>query len=143
MRIIHTNCFPQTASRASTNPHGRWLFHGSEEREVFVQRVKYVFPDRPLVEIPDNDPIFHTVFDLKERYRSTGAEHLAIVYKGDGRVARWLGIYDDNGRVMVAASFNSDIGDSWEWADDPRSPDNFSDLGICIDVNYVVFAMTH
>jgi hypothetical protein len=44
-------------------------FHGEEEFEVFVQRMKYVFPDRPLVDIPDNDPIFHTVFDLNERYR--------------------------------------------------------------------------
>ena len=34
----------------------------------------------------------------------------------------WHGIYDDRNRVMVAISFNSDIGDSWEWADDPRYP---------------------
>jgi hypothetical protein len=118
-------------------------FHGAEEFEVFVQRMKYVFPDRPLVDIPDNDPIFHTVFDLNERYRVTGAEHLDIGYKNDGRVARWLGIYDDKGRVMVAASFNSDIGDSWEWSDEPRYPQKFSDLGIRIGVNYVIYAMTH
>jgi hypothetical protein len=68
---------------------------------------------------------------------------LAVGYKNDGRVARWLGIYDDKGRVMVAASFNSDIGDSWEWSDEPRYPEKFSDLGIRIGVNYVVYAMTH
>lgn len=118
-------------------------FHGSEEFEVFVQRMKYVFPDRPLVDIPNDDPIFHTVFDLDDRYRVTGAEHLAVGYKNDGRVARWLGIYDDKGRVMVAASFNSDIGDSWEWSDEPRYPEKFSALGIRIGVNYVVYAMTH
>jgi hypothetical protein len=118
-------------------------FHGSEEFEVFVQRMKYVFPDRPLVDIPDNDPIFHTVFDLDDRYRITGAEHLATGYKNDGRVARWMGIYDDKGRVMVAASFNSDIGDSWEWSNEPRYPEKFSALGIRIGVNYVIYAMTH
>ena len=118
-------------------------FHGTEEWQVFEQRMKYVFPDRPLVDIPDNDPIFHTVFDLQNRYRITGAEHLGLGYKSNGIVPRWLGIYDDKGRVMVAASLNSDIGDSWEWSDDARYPVKFSDLGIRIGVNYVVYAMTH
>ncbi len=118
-------------------------FHGTEEWEVFEKSMKLVFPDRPIVEIPDNDPIFHTVFDLTQRYRITGAEHLALGYKNNGKVAHWRGIYDDKGRVMVAISFNSDIGDSWEWMNDPRYPEKFSDLGIRIGVNYVVYAMTH
>jgi hypothetical protein len=118
-------------------------FHGTEEWQVFEQRMKYVFPDRHLRDIPDNDPIFHTVFDLQNRYRITGAEHLGLGYKNNGIVPRWVGIYDDKGRVMVAASFNSDIGDSWEWSDDARYPEKFSDLGIRIGVNYVVYAMTH
>ena len=118
-------------------------FHGTEEWQVFENSMKLVFPDRPIVEIPDSDPILHTVFDLDERYRITGAEHLAVGYKLDGKVAHWRGIYDDKGRVMIAISFNSDIGDSWEWADDPRYPEKFSDLGIRIGVNYVTYAMTH
>jgi hypothetical protein len=64
-------------------------------------------------------------------------------YKKDGKVARWQGIYDDKGRVMVAISLNSDIGDSWEWSDTPEYPLKFSDLGMRIGVNYVVYAMTH
>jgi hypothetical protein len=44
---------------------------------------------------------------------------------------------------MVAISLNSDIGDSWEWSDDPQYPLKFSDLGMRIGVNYVVYAMTH
>lgn len=118
-------------------------FHGTVEWGVFEEAMKRVFPDRPLVDIPNNDPIFHTVFDLDNRYRITGAEHLATGYKNDGKVPRWEGIYDDKGRVMVAATFNSDVGDSWEWADDPRYPQKFSDLGIRLGVNYVVYAMTH
>ena len=118
-------------------------FHGTLEWEVFERSMKLVFPDRPIVEIPSSDPIFHTVFDLDDRYRITGAEHLATGYKNDGKVAHWRGIYDDKGRIMVAISFNSDIGDSWEWAGDPQYPQKFSDLGIRIGVNYVVYAMTH
>jgi hypothetical protein len=118
-------------------------FHGTEEQAYFEKTMKMVFPDRPIVDIPNNDPIFHTVFDLDDRYRIPGAEHLGTGYKKDGRVARWMGIYDDKGRIMVAISLNSDIGDSWEWSDSPRYPMKFSDLGLRIGVNYVVYAMTH
>ncbi len=67
-------------------------------------------------------PIFHTVFDLDDRFQIPGAAHL---YEGckncreGGRGAHWRGIYDDKGRIMVAISYNSDVGDAWEFADDP------------------------
>jgi hypothetical protein len=118
-------------------------FHGSEEQAYFEKTMKMVFPERPIVDIPDSDPIFHTVFDLDERYQIPGAEHLGTGYKKDGRVPRWRGIYDDKGRVMVAITQNSDVGDSWEWLNNPRYPLKYSDLGIRLGVNYVVYAMTH
>ncbi len=118
-------------------------FHGTVEWSVFEETMKRVFPDRPIVEIPDNDAILHTVYNLDDRFQIPGAEHLRTGYKNNGIGAHWRGIYDDKGRIMVAISFNSDLGDAWEWADDPRYPEKFSDLAIRIGVNYVVYAMTH
>jgi hypothetical protein len=121
-------------------------FHGNYEWQMFEQRIRYVFPDRPIVDIPDDDPIFHTVFDLDDRFQVPGAEHLRVGAKNpqDGGVgAHWRGIYDDKGRVMVAISYNSDLGDAWEWADSPSYPERFSGLAIRIGVNYIVYAMTH
>jgi hypothetical protein len=66
-----------------------------------------------------------------------------MAYRAVGTVGRWRGIYDDRHRLMVAMCFNSDVGDSWEWADDPSYPEKFSALGIRIGVNYVVYALTH
>jgi len=66
-----------------------------------------------------------------------------VAWKCEGCLAQWRGIYDDKGRLMVAMSFNSDLGDSWEWADEPLYPEKFSALGIRIGVNYIVYAMTH
>jgi len=117
--------------------------HGTEEWEVFARSMARVFPDRPIVDIPDDDAIFHTVYDLDTRYQIPGSEHLDRGYKKDGKGDHWRGIYDDKRRIMVAISVNSDLGDSWEWADEPRYPVKFSDLGIRIGVNYVVYAMTH
>lgn len=118
-------------------------FHGHEEQAYFESTMKKVFPDRNLVEIPDDDPIFHTVFDLDNRFQVPGAEHLATGHKKDGIVPHWKGIYDDHGRIMVAFILNSDIGDSWEFLDDPRYPVKDSVLGTELGVNYVIYAMTH
>lgn len=118
-------------------------FHGPDEWGEFEKRIKFAFPDRPIVDIPDNDPIFHTVYDLDDRYRIVGQGHLREGSKNGGVVPRWVGIYDAKGHIVVAGCFNSDVGDSWEYADDPRYPEKFSALGIRIGVNYILYALTH
>lgn len=42
-------------------------FFGSQEWEGFLKGIRRIFPDREIEEIPDHDPIFHPVFNLKER----------------------------------------------------------------------------
>jgi hypothetical protein len=120
-------------------------FWGEEGWEVFEESMKRVFPDRSAVEIDNAEPIFHTVYDLDNRYQvaSMGSARSGRTYKCQGCPAHWRGIYDDKGRLMVAMTFNSDVGDSWEWADEPAYPEKFAALGIRIGVNYVTYAMTH
>jgi hypothetical protein len=64
-------------------------------------------------------------------------------YEYDGYEPHWRAIYDDHGRVIVAICNDMDLGDSWEHADNPEYPQQFSALGIRIGVDYVVYAMTH
>jgi len=122
-------------------------FHGNAEWYEFESRIRKVFPDRPIVEIPQDDPIFHTVYDLTEKYQLPGQAHLGAGYKevnGTSAVgAHWRGIYDDRGRIMIAITYNSDVGDAWEFADDPYYPERFSDLAIRLGVNYILYSMTH
>jgi hypothetical protein len=120
-------------------------FWGTSDWAVFEASVRRVFPDRPIVELGDFDSIYHTVYDLDERCQvpAEGAWRAGRSYRKGGFVPHWMGIYDDYGRLMVAISYNSDLGDSWEWADAPHYPERFASLGIRIGVNYVVYAMTH
>jgi hypothetical protein len=85
-------------------------FWGTEEWNRFNESMKRVFPDRAAVEIADDDPIFHIVYDLDERYQIPGQWALrgGTTYRNDGATPRWRGIYDDHGRVIVAMTFNSD-----------------------------------
>jgi hypothetical protein len=117
--------------------------HGTVERQVFADSMKLVFPERPIVELDSSEPIFHTAFDLDDRYQIPGQAHLRLGYKADGIGGRWQAILDDKGRVMIGITANSDVGDSWEYADDPTYPERFSALGIRLGVNYILYAMTH
>jgi hypothetical protein len=123
-------------------------FWGPEEYARFDESMHMVFPDRQVVDIDNADAIFHTVYDLDDRYQILGQWALRggggwMNQRAAGTQAHWLGIYDDHQRLMVAMSFNSDVGDSWEWADDPRYPEKYSALGMRIGVNYVLYSLTH
>jgi hypothetical protein len=120
-------------------------FWGPDEWDRFMESMQVVFPDRPIVEIEDRDAIFHSVYDLDDRYRIPGMWGIRGQQRGrsEGAVPHWRAIYDDKGRVMVAMCFNNDVGDSWEWADEPEYPEKYSALGIRLGVNYVVYSMTH
>ena len=122
-------------------------FHGQAEWYEFESRIKKAFPEYPIRDIEDNDPIFHSVYDLNDRYQIPGQAHLRAGYKevnGSSAIgAKWRAIFDDKGRVMVAITYNSDVGDAWEYADDPRYPAKFADLAIRVGVNYIIYAMSH
>jgi len=120
-------------------------FHGTEEWEVFTRSMQRVFPDRAIVEIDSKDPIFHTIYNLDDRFQVPGEQYVRShrTYEYDGFVPHWRGIYDDKGRLMVAICFDMDLGDSWEHADNPQYPEKFSGMGIRIGVNYVMYSMTH
>lgn len=120
-------------------------FHGTQEWEVFVSGMSKVFPDRPIVDVDNRDALFHVLYDLDERYQVPGAQYLysGRTFERDGYDARWRGIYDDKGRIMVAICHNMDLGDAWEWSDDPRYPEKWASLAYRIAVNYTIYSMTH
>ncbi|MGC4048797.1 MAG: DUF4159 domain-containing protein [Paludibaculum sp.] len=119
-------------------------FHNEREWANFMEGIHQIDPSAQAEELEDGDPAFRTVFDLKQRVRVPGAN----VVHGDG-IERggiephWRAIRDGHGRMMIAICFNMDVGDGWEFADDPDYPERFSSEAIRLGVNYVVYSMTH
>ena len=127
-------------------------FRRGVESLAAIQHVHQVYvgtpaavPDRPVVDIPDTDPIFHSIYDLDNRYQVPGAQYLRSgrTYEQDGISPHWRGIYDDRGRLLVAICHDMDLGDAWEYADWPEYDEKFSGLAFRIVSNYIVYAMTH
>jgi hypothetical protein len=120
-------------------------FHGAYQWSGFAEGLRKVFPDRPIVEVPADDPIFHVVYDIDDKVQVPGIHTLRTgrTHERDGVVPHWRGVYDDQGRLMVMINFNMDLGDAWEWADHPDYPEKWTALAYRFGVNYVVYSMTH
>jgi hypothetical protein len=119
---------------------------GPNEQQAIAETVKQLYPNRELVELPDDAQAFHMLFDLDKRYQILGqwARFNGMrPLDGVSYDPHFKGVFDEKGRMTMAAWFNNDTGDSWEWADDPSYPEKFSALGIRIMLNYVVYSMSH
>jgi len=127
-------------------------FWGEAEWDNFFFEIKRVFPDRELVDLELDHPIFHCVFDLKERPQipsighALGGRGYGITWeRPDAREVHYKGIYDEKGRMMVIICHNTDLGDGWEregeneWYFHEFSEKKAYPLGI----NIVFYAMTH
>ena len=120
-------------------------FHGSNEWEGFTHSMRRVFPDRPIVEIPLTDPVFHLQYDLDNSVQipGIGAASRGMTYERDGVTPHWRGIYDDSGRLVVVINFNMDLGDAWEHADVPEYALMYTARAYKFAINYVLYSMTH
>jgi len=123
-------------------------FHGEYEWAVFQTAMRRVFPDRPIVTIPPDDPLMHIFFDLTPGTPIPGQRHVRYS-RGGPPILRMegpsvlRGIADDEGRWMVGINFNMDLGDAWEHADIPDYPAEMTIEAYRIGINFVVYAMTH
>lgn len=118
-------------------------FHNEREWGIFLSGIRQIDPGAQVVELADEDPAFHVVFNMNNRIRVPGANvvHDGGVERG-GQVPHWRAVVDARGRIMVAICFNMDVGDGWEFADDPFYPEQFSYEAIRLGINYVLYAMT-
>jgi len=118
-------------------------FYGEYEWGGFLKSIQKVFPDRPIVDLPDDHPIFHMVYDLSDKRQIPTWQYLPRGYREGGADPKWRAILDDDGRIMVMITFNNDIADGWQRSDDPGYPQFEANLSIRMGVNFAVYALTH
>jgi hypothetical protein len=123
------------------------VFHGSEDWLGFMESMQRVFPDRDVVEIPDDHEVFHVLYDLDHKVQIPGIGTVrgggGQTWERDGVTPHWRGVFDESGRLMVAINFNMDLGDAWEHADAPDYPQPLTALAYRFAISYALYAMTH
>ena len=73
--------------------------------ESFRREIARVFPDRPLVEVPTDHPVYRVVYSFPAG--------IPKIHEHDGKPAQGFGIFID-GRLAVYYSYQTDLGDGWE-----------------------------
>jgi hypothetical protein len=122
-------------------------FWGVREWQVFEAQMKKVFPDRVIEPLPLTHEVFHTFYDIDT------VMQIPNISNGCRGGRTWedpsdirpgiFGIADDKGRVMVLITYNSDLGDAWEWMDEPCYPEIYSGQAYRMGLNFIIYAMTH
>ena len=122
-------------------------FWGLHQLENFVVQMAKVFPDRKLEPVPLTHEIFHTFFDIDTIMQipnvSNGCYGGRTWESATDTVPRMLGIKDDAGRLIVIATYNSDLGDAWEHMDNACYPEKYSGQAYRMGINFIIYAMTH
>ncbi|MEQ9398853.1 MAG: DUF4159 domain-containing protein [Longimicrobiales bacterium] len=121
-------------------------FWGSREWAAFEWNMRRVLPGRPIVDLPPDHPLFSAYYDIDE-IKQVPARGRGIygrpTYERDGYTPHVRGIFDDDGRLMVVINWNTDLGDAWEWAEDPYYPLEYSTYAYEIGANMIVYGMSH
>jgi hypothetical protein len=122
-------------------------FWGLYEFSNFEREMRKLFPDRPLELLPLSHEIFHIFFDVKEVMQIPGISDACsggpTWQDRSDTVPRMFGISDDDGRLMVVVTYNSDLGDAWEHMDNRCYPEMYSAQAYRMGINFIVYAMTH
>jgi hypothetical protein len=128
-------------------------FWGLYEWAQFARQMRKVFPDRPIEELTPQHEIFHAFFDVDSVVQVPNVSLGDLYTESGGRTRTWerpddtvphvRGISDDKGRLMVLITYNSDLGDAWEWMDDPEYPSQFTTYAYRMGMNSIIYAMTH
>ena len=122
-------------------------FWGSREWANVEYQLTRVLPDRPIVDIPLSHVLFRAHYTIEGPIIQVPGAGGGIYGRGtwqqDGFDPIVKGVFDDEGRIMIAVYGNTDLGDALEWAEDPMYPLEFSTYASKLFLNTIMYAMTY
>ena len=125
-------------------------FWGTPAWEHWTSQIARVLPEFPIVDVEPGDPIRQALFTIATVKQvpsifSWGGPGSDPRERGsDSPHANFRAIADKQGRVMVAMTHNTDIGDAMER--EGENPDYFAEYspeGYALATNIVLYALTH
>jgi uncharacterized protein DUF4159 len=110
-------------------------FDNARQFAIMKENMDRVFPDRPIVHLKGDHNVLRTFYTIDalqiESPYSVGAE------------AEFWGVSDEDGTLQVIICFNNDVGDFWEYIDEPHYKLKPTAEALRLGINFVLYAMTH
>jgi hypothetical protein len=98
----------------------------------FRQLVAQIYPDEPLVLLPDVHPVYHSYYDLPG---------LPKIHEHDGEPAQGFGIIRD-GRLTIFYTYSSDISDGLEDPGVHHDPPAVREAAARMAINILMYVLT-
>jgi len=105
-----------------------------EELQRFIPNLERAFPDREMYLLTDRHPLLHNFFDV---------DGLLMEHPMSYAKSIFYGFDDSKGRLAMVICFNNDVGDYWEFIDEPRYRVKPSAEALKLGINFVMYTMTH
>jgi hypothetical protein len=131
-----------------------WLddFWGEEQWNNMAEQVRKVFPNRRFEEMPMDHSLYNGVYPIQAKTQvpdvdtGTRSEFTSVTWElPDAREVHHRAIFDDQRRLMVFATHNTDNGDGWEW--EGHNPFYFREFSektaYPLAINVLFYTMTH
>ena len=99
----------------------------------FRREMKRVFPNKELVPLPNDHPIFHSYYSFPNG--------LPKVHEHDGKPPQALALFEEE-RMIVLYTYESDLGDGWENESVHQDPWPVREAALKMGVNIIYFALT-
>ena len=99
----------------------------------FRRELKRVFPNKELVPLPNDHPIFHSYYSFPNG--------LPKVHEHDGKPPQALALFEGE-RIIVLYTYESDLGDGWEDASVHQDPWPIREAALQMGVNIIYFSLT-
>jgi len=100
----------------------------------FRREIKKVFPDKEMVLLPQNHPIFNIFYSF--------VNGIPKIHEHDGEPAQAYAIFHE-GRMVVFYSYQSDLGDGWEDPSVHNDPEDLRLAALKMGTNIIIWALTH
>ncbi len=101
--------------------------------EAFRREMALLFPDREMVELPPDHPVFHVVYPFPEG--------IPKIHEHDGHPPQAFGIFHE-GRMVVLYSYETDLGNGWEDPEVHGNPPEIREAALRMGVNLFVYALS-
>ena len=99
--------------------------------EYIRKEIKKLFPEKDLIELPANHPVFSTAFDFPNG--------LPKIHEHDALPPQAFGIIE-NDRLVLLFTFESDLGDGWESPEVHNDPEEVRQKALKMGANIIKYA---
>lgn len=99
----------------------------------FRREIARVFPNRPLVDVPYEHPVYRIVYEFPNGPPK--------IHEHDNLPAQGLGIFLGS-RLAVYYSYQTDLGDGWEDPDVHKDPEPVREQALRMGVNLFAYAVS-